>query len=132
MADKAAKKKAPKKASKKTSSRRTIPTALIVRMVEEGEDALTIAKRVNRVNDGPDKTHSVRAIISRLRTHGYKDEHGRTHRLRVELIGNVSKTKKAKKKTGARKTTGAKKTIPKSIATATTQLDGKMLAAGSQ
>jgi hypothetical protein len=125
MPNKAAKKKT-KVVTMKNAVKRTIPAALIFRMVLEGADALTIAKRVDRVNDGPDKTHSIRAIISRLRTHGYKDEHGKTHRLKVERVGNVKKAKKAKKKTVI------KKTISKPISTATTQLDGKTLAAGNQ
>lgn len=60
MAKKNSAKKTPTQTAAATNKtgRRAIPTALIFRMVEEGVDALTIAKRVDRVNDGPDKTLS--------------------------------------------------------------------------
>jgi hypothetical protein len=119
----AAKKVGKKPANKKSKSRRAIPAALIVRMVEAGADALTIAKRVDRVNDGPDKTHSIRAIISHLRR-GYKDHQGKTHCLKVERVGQTKKPKKSNKKTVAPKAT------PKPVATAKTQPDRKTLATG--
>jgi hypothetical protein len=125
MASKATK-KAAKKASKKNTSRRSIPYIQIAKMVQAGADALTIAKKIGRVNDGEDKTHTVRAIISGMRTRGWKDESGKLQRLKVARVGRVEKPKKAKKKMAV------KKTAPKPIAATTSQLDGKTLAAGGQ
>jgi hypothetical protein len=120
MASKATK-KAAKKASDKNTSRRSIPYVQIAKMVQEGADALTIAKKIGRVNDGEDKTHTVRAIISGMRTRGWKDESGKLQRLKVARVGRVEKPKKAKKKTA-----------PKHSANATTQQDGKTLAGGGK
>jgi len=108
------------KTTKKAAGRRAIPYALISKLVAEGNDALTIAKRINRVNDGEDKSHTVRAIISSMRSKGWKDDQGKIHKLKIERVGQVKKTKGA-----------AKKSSPKPKANGTPQLDGKSLSAGA-
>lgn len=115
---KAPKKKATKAAAKKKTSRQAIPYPLIAKMVQEGADALSIAQKIGRVNAGKDKTHTVRAILSAMRSRGWKDQNGKVQKLKVERVGRVEKTKKAKKKTAA------KKAAPKPDANAPTQMDG--------
>jgi hypothetical protein len=115
-------KKAGKKATKKTTERKPIPYALIAKMVEGGTACMAIAQKVGRVNDGDDPTHTVRAIISGMRTRGWKDEQGKLRKLTVERIGQTKK--KAEKNAGKKP---AKKAVSKP--TATTQPDGKTLAA---
>jgi hypothetical protein len=118
-------KQARKATAKKTAGRRAVPYDLIEKMVDAGADALTIAKKIGRVNKGDDPTHTVRAIISGMRTKGWKKASGKLQRLKVERVGHTKKTapKKGKKKTAARPDS-------KPPVKASTQADGKMLAAG--
>lgn len=102
-----------------------MPYDLIAKMAEEGADALTIAKKIGRVNPGGDPTHTVRAIISGMRTKGWKSASGKLQKLKVERVGL---TKKKAPKKGKKKT--ATKPAPKPPVKASTQTDGKMLAAG--
>jgi hypothetical protein len=116
--------KAKKAVTKKKTARRAVPYDLIAKMAEAGDDVLTIARRIGRVNPGGDPTHTVRAIISGMRTKGWKNESGKLQKLKVERLGHTKK--KAPKK--GKKT--ATKPAPKPKANATTQQDGKTLAAG--
>jgi hypothetical protein len=60
-----------------------------------------------------------------MRTRGWKDAEGKLQKLKVERVGQ---TKNKAPKKGKKKT--ATKPAPKPIANATTQHDGKTLAAG--
>lgn len=112
-------------AKKKAAGRKAVPYALIAKMVQDGADALSIAKRIGRLNAGDDPTHTVRAIVSGMRTRGWKDEHGKLHTLKVERVRQPKKgpVKKAAKKP-------PKKAAPKPKNAVPTQPDGKTLAAG--
>jgi hypothetical protein len=112
---------------KKAAGRKAIPYAVIAKMVQAGSDALTIAKKIGRVNAGDDKTHTLRAIISGMRTRGWENEQGRLQKLTVK---RVSGQKKKAVKTAAKKP--AKKPATKPKPTASTQPDGKTVAAGGE
>jgi hypothetical protein len=115
-------KKAKKATPKKTAGRKSVPYDLIAKMAQEGADALTIAKKINRVNAGDDPTHTVRAIISGMRTKGWKNASGKLQKLKIERLGQ---TKKKAPKKGKKTPT---KPAPKPPASK--QTDGKTLAAG--
>ena len=83
--------KSAKKATK--STRREIPYVTIHKLADEGLGALEIAKKTNRLIEGSDPAHSIRAILSRMRTVGYK-LNGKTVKLRVKRVGQVRKTTK--------------------------------------
>lgn len=117
--------KSKKAVTKKKTARRAVPYDLIARMAEAGDDVLTIARRIGRVNPGGDPTHTVRAIISGMRTKGWKNESSKLQKLKVERVG---RTKKIAPKKGKKKT--ATKPAPKPIANASTQQAEKTLAAG--
>lgn len=105
-------------ASKK-STRRSIPYEQIARLAEQGFGALEIAKKTNRIIKGDDPAHSIRAILSRMRTHGWKNKDGKTVKLKVKRVGFEPKP--------------VKKSTPKKAAvkkTAAPQVDGKTAAAG--
>jgi hypothetical protein len=90
-------------AKKSTSTRNPIPYMKIAEMAEAGMDAMTIAKKTNRVTEGSDSTHSIRAIISKMRTAGFKDKNGKVRKLKVERLGAVKVVKTPKKKAAAKK-----------------------------
>jgi hypothetical protein len=101
----------------KQVNRRAIPFARIAELAEQGLGALEIAKKTNRIIKGNDPAHSIRAILSRMRTHGWKSKDGKTLKLKVKRVGFEPKpTKKG----------AVKKAAPK---TSVSQLDGKTLAA---
>jgi hypothetical protein len=116
------KKKSVKTKAKKTAGRKSVPYDLIAKMAQEGADALTIAKKIGRVNSGGDATHTVRAIISGMRTKGWKNASGKLQKLKIERLGQTKK--KAPKK--GKKTP----TKPALKPPASKQTDGKTLAAG--
>jgi hypothetical protein len=119
-----ANKKATKAVAKKAAGRKSVPYDLIAKMAQEGADALTIAKKINRVNSGGDPTHTVRALISGMRTKGWKNASGKLQKLKVERVGHTKKMAPKKgKKTAA-------KPASKPPVKASTQTDGKSLAAG--
>lgn len=93
--------KSKKAVTKKKTARRAVPYDLIARMAEAGDDVLTIARKVGRVNAGPDKTHTLRALLARMRI-GWRDENGKTHKLIVKRVGHAEKpikrTEKARKR----------------------------------
>ena len=107
-------------AKKSTSTRNAIPYEKIAELAEQGLSATEIGKKTNRLIKGDDPTHSIRAIISKMRTSGWKDKSGKVRKLKVERLGAVKAVKTPKKKTAAKK--AAAKSVP--------QLDGKTLAAG--
>ncbi len=112
---------------KKAAGRRVVPHALIAKMVQEGADALTIAKKIGRVNEGSDKTHTVRALISGLRSKGWRDENGKLHKLKIARVGQPKQkaVKKAVKK-------ASKKSASKPTTAAPTEPDGTTEAAGKE
>jgi ribulose bisphosphate carboxylase small subunit len=103
-----------KKAKKATkSTRKAIPYVTIHKLAEQGFGALEIAKKTNRVIPGKDGAHSIRAILSRMRSVGYK-LNGKTVKLKVKRVGFDPKP--------VRKATVKKTVVQKP--------DGKTLAAG--
>ncbi len=118
---------------KKAAGRKAVPYALITKMVQEGADALTIAKKIGRVTPGDDPTHTVRAIISGMRTRGWKDEAGKLQKLKVARVGPPKKkaVKKAEIKPNKKKGKKAAPT-PKPTEPPPNQPDGKTLAAGDR
>lgn len=120
-----AKKKNGKKAAKHTSGRKPIPYDVIAKMAEQGADALSIAKKIDRVTPGEDPTHSVRAIISGMRTRGWRDDQGRTHKLKVERVGKAKTTQIRQKKTAKKqKEFGKKPTGQPKVSTEITESGG--------
>jgi hypothetical protein len=105
---------------KSTSTRNTIPYEKIAELAEKGLSAHEIGEKTNRLIKGDDPTHSIRAIISKMRTSGWKDKNGKVRKLKVERLGAVKAAKVPKKKAAAKK--AAAKPVP--------QIDGKTLAAG--
>jgi hypothetical protein len=108
-----------KKAAAKKSTRKAIPYTRIAKLIEEGWGAVDIATKLDRLTAGADPGHSIRAIISRMRTVGYKNSEGKVVKLKVKRVGIVKPVKK-----GAVKKAAPKKSVP--------QVDGKTLAAGVQ
>lgn len=78
-----------------TTTRRSIPYQQIATLVQANMSAVDIAKKLKRVTKGADPGHSIRAIISRMRTVGY-NVNGKTIKLRVKRVGQV-KTRKGSK-----------------------------------
>lgn len=109
-------------AAKKNSKREAIPYQKIAKLVEEGWGAVDIAVKLDRITKGADPGHSIRAIISRMRTHGYKSAEGKVVKLKIARVGVVKKAK-ASKKVSPRKGQSKK---------ASPQLDGKSAAAGEK
>ncbi len=95
-------------ASKKT----TVPYDRIAAMANEGLGALEIAKKTNRLIEGNDPGHSIRAILSKMRSSGWRDKDGKLRKLKVERVGTVKKATKAKSKPKAVKK-ASKKAAPK-------------------
>lgn len=120
-------------ASKKAN--RAIPYQKIAALAEQGLTALEIAKKTNRTIKGSDPTHSIRAILSRMRTHGY-EVNGKTVKLKVERVGKkiarAAKAAKAAVEKSHRSTKRAKvhKHTPKPQPAV--KLDGKQLASGEK
>jgi hypothetical protein len=104
-----------KTAKKATKTRKAIPYQQIAKLAEQGFGALEIAKKTNRMIKGNDPAHSIRAILSKMRTSGYRVG-DKLVKLKVKRVGFDPKpTKKATKKSVA---------APK--------VDGKTMAAGGQ
>lgn len=96
----------------KKATRRAIPYVTIHKLAEQGFGALEIAKKTNRLIKGDDPAHSIRAILSKMRTVGYK-LNGKVVKLKIARVGFEPKPVK--------KATGKKTVAPK--------VDGKTLAA---
>jgi hypothetical protein len=95
------------------SKREAIPYHKIAKMRLAGKDYMAIAQATGRVDKGNDKTKSVRAICSRMRTEGYADENGKVVKLK-DATRAVSKTPKVvKAKTGKRGRPAGSKNKPK-------------------
>jgi hypothetical protein len=109
-------KKSAAKKSTKQSTRRAIPFARIAELAEQGLGAMEIGKRTNRLIPGSDPAHSIRAILSRMRTHGWKNKDGKTVKLKVKRVGFEPKPVK--------KAAAKKAAVP--------QVDGKSAAAGER
>lgn len=77
----------------KKATRRAIPYQQIARLVAQNLGAVEIAKKLNRVTKGSDPGHSVRAIVSRMRTVGYR-VNGKTVKLKVARVGQAGKAGK--------------------------------------
>lgn len=112
------KKKAAKKSTKATKEPRTnqpIPFAKIAKLYTDGKTMEQIAKGVNRFNaDYPDPTKSIRAVVSGMITRGYKNDAGRTVKLKKRARTVPGGTKKASKQPKASKpTTKASKSVQK-------------------
>jgi hypothetical protein len=114
----------------KLNARRAIPYVVIARMAQVGASALTIAQKVGRVNKGDDKTHTIRAILSGMRTKGWKDENGKLQKLKVSRVGQKKDKTSAIKPQKAKKKTITKRATPKPSANGSTTPDGKTLVAG--
>ncbi len=106
--------KSAKKATK--STRNAIPYTTIHKLAEQGFGALEIAKKTNRLIKGDDPAHSIRAILSKMRTAGYRDKDGKVVKLKVKRVGFEPKP--------VRKAT-VKKTVVRPV-------DGKTAAAGGK
>lgn len=106
-----------KKAAKK-STRKAIPYVTIHKLAKQGFGAMEIAKKTDRLIKGDDPAHSIRAILSKMRTVGYK-LNGKIVKLKVKRVGFEVKPVK--------KVVSIKKGQPKK---AVPQIDGKTLAAG--
>jgi hypothetical protein len=115
------------KATKKNSTRNAIPYERIAELAEKGLSAMEIAEKTDRVIKGDDPTHSIRAIISKMRTSGWKGKDGKVRKLKVERLGVV---KQSKKSTKPAKKAAAKKAAAKPVIN--DKPDGKTLAAGGQ
>lgn len=117
---------AKKQTAKKKAGRKSIPYTQIEAMAKAGKSALEIAQKLGRTNKGKDCSHSIRAILSRMRTAGWRDAEGRLRKLTVQRVGSQPKKRAAKK---ARKEP-MKKPGTKPKTTAPTQPDGKTLSTG--
>ena len=71
------------KSVSKKQTRTAIPYEKIAAMVQKNMSAVEIAQKLNRVTAGSDPGHSIRAIISKMRTAGYK-VNGKTVKLKVQ------------------------------------------------
>lgn len=111
-------------AKKKAAGRKSIPYGQIEVMAKAGKSALEIAQKLGRTTKGTDPSHSIRAILSRMRTAGWRDDQGKLRKLAVERVGSQPK-KKAVKKAGKKPT---KK--PATKPAVTPAQDGKAQAAG--
>jgi hypothetical protein len=100
--------------STKKNNRKAIPYQQIAKLAEEGFGALEIAKKTNRLIKGDDPAHSIRAILSKMRTVGYKNKDGKVVKLKIKRVGFEPKPVK-------------KATVKKTVAP---KVDGKTLAAG--
>lgn len=109
-----------KKSAKKTE-RKAIPYIKIAALVEQGFGAMDIAKKLNRVTPGKDGSHSIRAIISKMRTAGYRVG-DKVVKLKIKRVGFDPKP--AKKATPKKAATKKKVAVP--------AIDGKTLTAGGQ
>ncbi|MFL6314741.1 MAG: hypothetical protein ACJ71W_21760 [Terriglobales bacterium] len=69
------------------SVRKAINYQQIQKLAEQGLGALEIAKKTNRLIKGSDPAHSIRAILSRMRTHGWKNKDGKTVKLKIKRVG---------------------------------------------
>lgn len=105
--------KSAKKATK--STRNAIPYTTIHKLAEQGLGAMEIAKKTNRLIKGDDPAHSIRAILSKMRTAGYK-LNGKIVKLKIARVGFEPKP--------VRKAT-VKKTVVRPV-------DGKTAAAGGK
>lgn len=103
----------------KKAVKRSIPYQQIQKLAEQGFGALEIAKKTNRVIKGNDPAHSIRAILSKMRTSGFKNKDGKVVKLKIKRVGFEPKPT-IKKKATVKKTV----VVPK--------LDGKTMAAGGQ
>ena len=117
---------AKKQATKKQGAgRKPVPYSQIEAMAKAGKSALEIAQKLGRTTKGNDPSHSIRAILSRMRSVGWRDDQGKLRKLTVDRVGQPKQkvVKKAEKK-------ATKKSAPKPKSTVPTQADGKSLAAG--
>ena len=113
-----------KKAATKNVNR-SIPYEQIHRLAEQGLGALEIAKKTNRLIKGNDPAHSIRAILSKMRTAGYRNKDGKIVKLKIARVGFEPKPKKvAKKVVSIKKGQQKKAALP--------VVDGKTMAAGGQ
>lgn len=78
----------------KTATRRSIPYQQIATLVAQNMSAVEIAKKLKRTTKGSDPGHSIRAIVSRMRTVGFKNADGKTIKLKIKRVGQAP-TKKA-------------------------------------
>lgn len=111
---------------KKGVDRKAVPYSQIEVMAKAGKSALEIAQKLGRTTKGADPSHSIRAILSRMRTVGWRDDQGKLRKLTVKRVGGQEK-QKGVEKAGKKPT---KKSALKAKAAAPTQPDGKSLAAG--
>jgi hypothetical protein len=102
-----------KSTKKAKTNRKAIPYQQIARLAEQGFGALEIAKKTNRLIKGNDPAHSIRAILSKMRTSGYRVGE-KIVKLKIKRVGFEPKP--------VRKATVKKTVAPK--------IDGKTLAAG--
>lgn len=114
-----------KAAKKKAVGRRAIPYSQIEAMAKAGKSALEIAEKLDRTTKGADPSHSIRAILSRMRTVGWHDSEGKLRKLKVERVGQPKK--KSEKKSTKK---AVKKPVPKPTVAPRTETDGKTQAAG--
>ena len=112
--------KATKKAAAKKVNR-SIPYETIHKLASEGFGAMAIAVKTNRVIPGKDGAHSIRAILSKMRTSGYRNSAGKIVKLKIARVGQV-KPKASKKVVSIKKGQPKKAALP--------AVDGKTAAAG--
>lgn len=108
-----------KSTKKVNTNRRAIPYQQIARLAEQGFGALEIAKKTNRLIKGSDPTHSIRAILSKMRTSGFRVG-DKIVKLKIKRVGFEPKPAKSVKKAATKK----KVALP--------AIDGKTAAAGGQ
>jgi hypothetical protein len=70
----------------KKSVKRSIPYEKIAQLAAQGFGALEIGKKTNRLIKGDDPAHSIRAILSKMRTSGYKVD-GKVVKLKIKRVG---------------------------------------------
>jgi hypothetical protein len=118
--------KATKKNAATKKQNRAIPYQTIQKLAEQGLTAMAIAVKTDRVIPGADGSHSIRAILSKMRSSGWKNKDGKIIKLKVARVGAVKPTKKvaAKKNVVVMKKAAKKK--------AALPVDGKTAAAGGQ
>lgn len=108
------------KKSAKKSTRKAIPYEQIHKLAEQCLGALEIAKKTNRLIKGNDPAHSIRAILSKMRTAGYRVG-GKVVKLKIARVGFDPKP--------AKKATPKKAAAKKAVAP---QVNGKTLAAAGE